>query len=135
MVVFILVDISVYPALNKYFVKPVIKRMNTNIDTASWYESYVSLRILGANDRVKSNMIYGCLWDETLQWLVDTGNKTFAELYNSDTWGNHQDGESFTHYTDVSGNTRTKSGKIPTGSTERNKANNIIYVWFLRRSI
>ena len=53
MVVFILVDISVYPALNKYFVKPVIKGMNTNIDTASWYESYVSLRILGANDRVK----------------------------------------------------------------------------------
>ena len=121
-------------------VKPVVKRMSSN-PSASWYDTYANLRTLGANENVKSNMIYGCLWDETLQWFVDTGSKTPAEIYNSATWGNHNDSEGFTYYTNVAGSTGTKTqnnGKsIPTGSTERNKANNIydmagnMYEWTL----
>lgn len=65
----------------------------------------------------------------TLQWFRESGAKTDEDIYNSASWGNHKDSEGFTYYTNVAGSTGSKtqnSGKsIPTGSTERNKANNI----------
>ena len=109
-------------------VKPVVKRMSSN-PSASWYDTYANLRTLGANENVKANIIWGCLWDETLQWFRESGAKTDEDIYNSASWGNHKDSENFTYYTNVAGSTGSKtkgSGKsIPTGSTERNKANNI----------
>ena len=112
-----------------YFARPVVKRMNSNINNVTWYDSYVSLRTLTSNENIKTNMIYGCLWDETLQWFRESGAKTDEEIYNSATWGNHQDSEGFTYYTNVAGSTGSKtqnsSKMTPTGATERNKANNI----------
>ena len=109
-------------------VKPVVKRMSSN-PYASWYDTYVNLRTLVPNENLKANIIWGCLWDETLQWFRESGAKTDEDIYNSATWGNHKDSEGFTYYTNVAGSTGSKtqnSGKsIPTGSTERNKANNI----------
>ena len=109
-------------------VKPVVKRMSSN-PYASWYDTYVNLRTLVPNENLKANIIYGCLWDETLQWFRESGAKTDEDIYNSASWGNHKDSENFTYYTNVAGSTGSKtqnSGKsIPTGSTERNKANNI----------
>ena len=120
--------------------KPVVKRMSSN-PSASWYDSYVSLRTLVSNENLKSNIIWGCLWDETLQWFRESGAKTDAEIYNSATWGNHLDSEGFIYYTNVAGSigskTQGRSASIPTGSTERNKANNIydmagnMYEWTL----
>jgi len=116
---------------SNYYVKPVVQRMqgNNSINYVAWYDSYVSLRTLVSNENLKSNIIWGCLWDETLQWFRESGAKTDAEIYNSATWGNHLNSEGFTYYTNVAGSTGSKtqnSGKsIPTGSTERNKANNI----------
>ena len=113
-----------------YYKKPVERRMNTNIHTVSWFDSYLNLRTLGANENVKANLLYGCLWDETLEWFRETsalGEDTATKLYNSATWGNHSDSGTFTYYSNVGGSTATKSSstRIPTGSTERNKANNI----------
>ncbi len=112
-----------------YFARPVVKRMNSNINNVTWYDSYVSLRTLTSNENIKTNMIYGCLWDETLQWFRESGAKTDEEIYNSATWGNHKDSEGFTYYTNVAGSTGSKtqnsSKMTPTGATERNKANNI----------
>jgi len=114
-----------------YYVKPVVQRMqgNNSINYVAWYDSYVSLRTLVSNENLKSNIIWGCLWDETLQWFRESGAKTDEEIYNSATWGNHKDSEGFTYYTNVAGSTGSKtqgkSASIPTGSTERNKANNI----------
>ncbi len=112
-----------------YFARPVVKRMNSNINNVTWYDSYVSLRTLTSNENIKANMIYGCLWDETLQWFRESGAKTDEEIYNSATWGNHKDSEGFTYYTNVAGSTGSKtqnsSKMTPTGATERNKANNI----------
>ena len=109
-------------------VKPVVKRMSSN-PYASWYDTYVNLRTLVPNENLKANIIYGCLWDETLQWFRESGAKTDAEIYNSATWGNHLDSEGFIYYTNVAGSigskTQGRSASIPTGSTERNKANNI----------
>ena len=107
---------------------PVVQRMNTDINAQSWYTEYSRLQRLGANGNVKSNMIWGCLWDETLQWLVDSGAKTYAEMNDSTSWGNYYN-SIFKYKIDTSGSTSTKyasSGtRIPSGSTEYSKANNI----------
>lgn len=109
---------------------PVVKRLNSNteMDQASWYHEYNILKNIQIKDNVKSNMIWGCLWDETLQWLVDSGNKTNEEIINSSIWGNHKGVD--IEYITASGNVRTKYGNeeynnIPTGSSEYSNSNNI----------
>ena len=108
---------------------PVVKKMNTDIHTITWYDSYKKgKRVSGVNDKVVTNMIWGIQWDETLKWLIDTGAKTNEEIAtNSTTWGNYT--KATFEYTNTSGGASTKnassSTRIPTGSTEYTVANNI----------
>ena len=108
--------------------EPVVQRMNTNINNKNWYTAYMLTQLMNANENVKTSMIFGCLWDETLQWLVDSGNKTYAEMIDSTSWGNYYN-STFEYKTNTSGSTSTKSTSsveiIPSGSTEYSKANNI----------
>ena len=103
----------------------------------TWYDAYKKSKQIRGTNPVHTNIIWGIQWDETLKWLIDSGDKTYSEVgRDSSTWGNYRD-LSFT-YTETSGlkadrtgteagETATKYGTniIPTGSTERNKANNI----------
>ena len=107
---------------------PVVKRMNTSINKQTWYEMYSKMKYLGANSNVKANMIWGSLWDETLQWLVDSGCKTYEQVgTDSTSWGNYR--KATFEYTTTSGSISTKledsPTSIPTGSTEYTNANNI----------
>ena len=106
---------------------PVVSRMNTTISAQSWFTMYLRLKNISSNENIQTSMIWGCLWDETLQWLVDTGCKTYAEISSSASWGNNY--YATFKYKDTNGNEVTKSTngskKIPTGSTEYTKANNI----------
>ena len=107
---------------------PVVQRMNTDISNQTWYTEYSRLQRLGANNNVKSNMIWGGLWHETLQWLVDSGNKIYAELADSTDWGNYLESH-FKYKKDINGSLAAKvidkAKKIPAGSAEVCKANNI----------
>ena len=108
--------------------EPVVQRMNTSINNQNWYTVYTRIKRMSANENVKTSIILGCLWDETLQWFVDSGNKTYAEMKDSKSWGNYYNC-TFEYKTNTSGNTSTKSAnkstRIPSGSTEYSKANNI----------
>ena len=86
-------------------------------------------------------MIWGIQWDETMKWLIDTGEKTYAEIgSNSTSWGNYRN-NSFTYYTNTSKSTATKaanrSTRIPSGAYEGANANNVfdlagnVYHWTL----
>ena len=111
---------------------------NNRINFITWYTAYKRSKQMRGTNPVYTNLIWGIQWDETLKWLIDSGEKTYSEVgSNSSSWGNYN-GVSFT-YTRTSGVTTdglgteaggiaTKSissGIIPTGSTERNEANNI----------
>lgn len=118
---------------------PVVQKMNKNISRATWYSMYGKMGYLGANNYVKTNMIWGCLWDETLQWLVDSGSLKQDELVVSMSWGNYYD-SSVTYKTTSGGTSTTSIGsstKIPTGSSEDTNVNNIydmagnVYDWTL----
>ena len=107
--------------------EPVVRRMNTDIGSQTWYTEYTRMQNMGADTNVKTSMIFGGLWDETLQWLVDTENKMYSEIANSTSWGNYNN-VTF-EYATTSGGTATKAAgsntRVPAGSTEYTKANNI----------
>ena len=70
---------------------------------------------------ITSKLISGAGWDRTLNWIVETGNKTEKEVFeNSSSWGN---------YKDSTGSAQTNSGEanmnFKTGRNEAWKANNI----------
>ena len=107
---------------------PVVRRMNTTISNQTWYAMYPRMKNISSNENIQTSMIWGCLWDETLQLLIDTGCKTYADMTNSTSWGNYYN-STFTYKTNTSGGTATKNTNsskiIPAGSSEYTKANNI----------
>ena len=135
--------------LNK---EAVVRKMDTNLGSQTWYSMYEKTQKLkGNNENIETLMIWGSLWDETLQWLVDSGATTstgvqitYKQLdYDSRDWGNYLDAnfyyipsgsETPEATTEKTINTRTK---IPAGSSEYTKVNNIydltgnVYDWTL----
>ena len=119
---------------------PVIKRINSDIGDQKWYTMWKKARKLSGTS-AGAQMIWGIQWDETLKWLVDTGEKTYSEVgSNSISWGNYKN-NSFTYYTNTSKSTATKAKKnstrIPSGAYEGANANNVfdlagnVYDWTL----
>ena len=108
---------------------PVIQKGNTNISSQTWYNMYKRCKnIRGANTNVETGMIWGNQWDRTLMWLIETGSKTKEQIADDSTsWGNYYNATF--EYVNSSGSTATKnensSTRIPTGSAEYTKANNI----------
>lgn len=108
---------------------PVVQKMNTDISDQTWYTMYKKCKkIAGNNQNVVTSMIWGIQYDETLKWLIETGNKTYKQIASDSTeWGNYYN-STFT-YTTTDGKTAVKNPeialKIPTGASEYTKANNI----------
>ena len=111
---------------------PVVVKGNDSIGGINWYYAYQNSKLIASNDNVVSTMIWGCLWDRTLIWLTETGNKNYSDLRDSRSWGNHRNS------TDAAA---TNSGsKQATGTNEAWKANNIydlsgnMYEWTMEAS-
>lgn len=118
----------------------VVRKMDTNIGSQNWYTMYKKcLTLKGANTDVKTSMIFGNLWDETLEWLVKSGatiSDGTALTYqlianNSTTWGNYYSA-TFNYIaanaeTPLMTETKAQSTitRIPAGSAEYTKANNV----------
>ena len=119
---------------------PVVKRMNTDIGDQNWWQMWKKARKLTGTS-AGAQMIWGIQWDETMKWLIDTGEKTYAEVGSDSTsWGIYYN-NSFTYYTNTSKSTATKakdnSTRIPSGAYEGANANNVfdlagnVYDWTL----
>ena len=113
----------------------VVQKGNTNIASQTWYAMYEKCKTLSDNNNnIETGMIWGNQWDRTLMWLMEcnakdetTGKSKEEVIRDSTSWGNYHNA-TFT-YTNSSGSTTTKNSgsgtRIPTGSTEYTKANNI----------
>ena len=118
----------------------VVRKMNTDIGGQTWYTMYEKCKkIKGNNKNVITSMIWGSLWDETLDWLVESktiisdGSELTYSLVgsNSISWGNYVDA-TFNYIPTSSATPEATSTKatrsstiIPTGSSSYTKANNI----------
>ena len=117
----------------------VVRKMDTNIADQNWYTMYKKcLTLKGTNTDVKTSMIFGNLWDESLEWLVKSGatisdgtTLTYQLMRNSTTWGNYKNA-TFNYIaanaeTPLMTETKAQSTntRIPAGSAEYTKANNV----------
>lgn len=106
----------------------VVRKENVDIGNQTWYKMYKNCKSLkNQNTNIETGMIWGSQWDRTLIWLIESGNKTKEEIVDSINWGNYRNSE--LTYKNNNGTIITKKSgeivKIPTGSTEYTKANNI----------
>ena len=113
----------------------VVQKGNTDIHSQTWYAMYEKCKTLSDNNNnIETGMIWGNQWDRTLMWLMEcnakdetTGKSKEEVISDSTSWGNYYNATF--QYTNSSGVTATKnensSTRIPTGSTEYTKANNI----------
>ena len=87
--------------------KPTVKSGDvlTAAEAGKWYGLYKACQnVIRNNTDVKSTMIYGCQWDETMSWLSRNGYNTNTD---SSAWGNYS------------------GSPINTGSNTKYKANEI----------
>ena len=113
----------------------VVQKGNTNIASQTWYAMYEKCKTLSDNNNnIETGMIWGNQWDRTLMWLMEcnakdetTGKSKEEVISDSSSWGNYRNATF--QYTNSSGSTAIKNSgsytRIPTGSTEYTKANNI----------
>lgn len=66
---------------------PCTKRANEDIYVSNWYDPFIKQKNMAVNSNVMTGMVWGFLYDETLQWLVDVGNKTYETLCSMSKWG------------------------------------------------
>ena len=92
---------------------PSIQKAQTVITDQNWYNLREACKKLVSTQYAQTTMIYGNQWDEIINWLVTTQEKTESEVnIDSSSWGNYM----------VSGKTVTKE---ISGNNENWKANNI----------
>ena len=113
----------------------VVQKCNTDISSQTWYTMYKKCKTLSYNNNnVVTGMARGNQFDRTLMWLMecnaknpDTGKTKEEVIRDSTSWGNYYNATF--EYTNDSGSIVTKNQnsdtKIPTGSTDYTKANNI----------
>ena len=109
--------------------RAVTQKGNSDISAQTWYTMYKKCKGLKHNNvNVETGMIWGNQYDRTLMWLIETKNKSKEDICNNSiSWGNYP--ESTFEYVNSSGSLVKKLEgskiKIPTGSSEELKANNI----------
>lgn len=72
---------------------PVVQKDREDISNINWYYMYITSKKIAKNSNVITNMIYGCQWDRTMEWIVDTnrnadGSKNYDMIGSSTGWNN-----------------------------------------------
>ena len=103
-----------------------VQKDKATLTNTSWYNLYKKCTELNASDKVKTQMIWGCQWDVTMNWLISSGAKTSDEVNkDSSSWGNYNN----TSVKADDGKTELKargtSAWLNTGKTTFTMANNI----------
>ena len=88
----------------------VVQGNNKTSEASTWYEIYKQSKNIGNKNykTTETGLIWGIQWDETIKWLVESGDKTTQQLENASSWGNMSGGKIYS-----------------TGSNENWCANNI----------
>ena len=103
-----------------------VQKAKQPLTKTNWYNLYKKCTELQASDKVKTQMIWGCQWDVTMNWLISSGAKTSDEVNKvSSSWGNYYS----TSVKADDGKTEIKANgtpaKLNTGTTTFTMANNI----------
>ena len=87
----------------------VVQKNNTDINNQNWYVMYAKSKTIAQRTQATSSMIWGCQWDATLRWFLESSNP-----------------EVVTYVTDSTGKGNYNSSNIiATGSIDKYAVNNI----------
>lgn len=101
-----------------------VKKNQDTLTNKDWYDLYSKCSSIKVNNNVKTQMIWGCQWDTTMNWLVNSGAKTSDEVFiDSTSWGNYP--ESIGDAAVVQNGVNQYGIKQKTGYSEYWKVNNI----------
>ena len=103
-----------------------VQKNQPTLTNTNWYNLYKKCKSLNASDKVETQMIWGCQWDVTMNWLISSGAKTSDEVNkDSSSWGNYYS----TSVKADDGTTEIKASEkrdvLNTGITTFTMANNI----------
>ena len=103
-----------------------VQKDKATLTNTSWYNLYKKCTELKASDKVKTQMIWGCQWDVTMNWLISSGAKTSDEVNkDSSSWGNYYDTSVKADDGTTEIKAKYKRAKLNTGKTTFTMANNI----------
>ena len=111
--------------IGRYEITSNGEKPGTSLNT-TWYNFYNQCLTYGT-DYTESGMIYGCLWDATMQWLT-TANYSVGYTGNTYSgYGNYQKEAVKVNNGDVTITVKAQgtSQKLATGQTSYTKSNNI----------
>ena len=102
-----------------------VQKNQPTLTNTNWYNLYKKCKSLNASDKVETQMIWGCQWDVTCNFIANKGDK--KDITDSRTWGNHSNSEGDAKVIVTENGTETKKygSKQNTGYSEYWKANNI----------
>ena len=102
-----------------------VQKNQPTLTNTNWYNLYAKCKSLNASDKVETQMIWGCQWDVTCNFIANKGDK--KDITDSRTWGNHSNSEGDAKVIVTENGTETKKygSKQNTGYSEYWKANNI----------
>lgn len=104
-----------------------VKKKQQPLEKTRWYDLYNACKKseLQASDKVKTQMIWGCQWDVTCNFITNKGDK--RSIIDSNTWGNYSSstGSAAVKVTENGTEINKYGSKQYTGYSEYWKANNI----------
>ena len=104
-----------------------VQKDKPTLTDTDWYHLYNACKDtkLQASDKVKTQMIWGCQWDVTCNFIANKGDK--KDIADSSSWGNYANstGDAKVVVTENETETNKYGTKQNTGYSEYWKANNI----------
>ena len=65
--------------------KAVVQKNNTDIYNQNWYEMYNKCKRIAEGTQATSSMIWGCQWDATLKWFLESSNPEVVDYVTDST--------------------------------------------------
>ena len=102
-----------------------VKKNQPTLTNTNWYNLYKKCKSLNASEKVKTEMIWGCQWDVTCNFIANKGDK--KDITNASSWGNYftSTGNAKVVVTENGTETKKYGSRQNTGYSEYWKANNI----------
>ena len=102
-----------------------VQKNQPTLTNTNWYNLYAKCKSLNASDKVETQMIWGCQWDVTCNFIANKGDK--KDITNASSWGNYftSTGNAKVVVTENGTETKKYGSKQNTGYSEYWKANNI----------
>ena len=77
----------------------VVQKNNTDINNQNWYVMYSKSKTIAQETQATSSMIWGCQWDATLRWFLESDDSDVVTYVTDSTGKGNYSGSSLSNGT------------------------------------